>query len=63
MQFYHVQLAPDELGKNKQLILDDKMLVVAVRDKSSHKEVQEHNSAYEEIDITHFAEASKGPKA
>ncbi|HEK6440056.1 general stress protein, partial [Staphylococcus aureus] len=29
-------LAPDELEKYKQLILDDKMLVVAVRDKSSH---------------------------
>ncbi len=38
------------------------MLVVAVRDKSSHQEVHENNSAYEEIDITHFAEASKGPK-
>ncbi len=56
-------LAPDELEKYKQLILDDKMLVVAVRDKSSHQEVHENNSAYEEIDITHFAEASKGPKA
>ena len=33
-------LAPDELEKYKQLILDDKMLVVAVRDKSSHQEVQ-----------------------
>lgn len=39
------------------------MLVVAVRDKSSHQEVHENNSAYEEIDITHFAEASKYPKA
>ncbi|HDI8087152.1 general stress protein [Staphylococcus aureus] len=56
-------LALDELEKYKQLILDDKMLVVAVRDKSSHQEVHENNSAYEEIDITHFAEASKGPKA
>lgn len=56
-------LAPDELEKYKQLILDDKMLVVGVRDHSSHQEVLENNSAYEEVDITHFAEASKGPKA
>ena len=55
-------LAPDELEKYKQLILDDKMLV-GVRDHSSHQEVLENNSAYEEVDITHFAEASKGPKA
>ncbi len=53
-------LAPDELEKYKQLILDDKMLVVAVRDKSSHQEVHENNSAYE--DDTHFAE-HKGTKA
>ena len=47
-------LAPDELEKYKQLILDDKMLVVGVRDHSSHQEVLENNSAYEEVDITHF---------
>ena len=37
MQFYHATTAPDELEKYKQLILDDKMLVVGVRDHSSHQ--------------------------
>ncbi len=46
------------IQKYKQLILDDGFVVVAVHDKSSHKEVQEHNSAYEEIDITNFLKSS-----
>ena len=55
-------LAPDELEKYKQLILDDKMLVVGVRDHSSHQEVLENNSAYEEVDITHLLKHLKVPK-
>ncbi len=38
-------LAPDELEKYKQLILDDKMLVVAVRDNhhiTSFKNITQH---------------------
>ena len=47
-------LNDEELEKYKSEILNNKMLVVAERDDSSHKEVDEHNSAYENIDITHM---------
>ncbi|SQE72704.1 transcriptional regulator [Staphylococcus lugdunensis] len=56
-------LNDEELEKYKSEILNNKMLVVAERDDSSHKEVDEHNSAYENIDITHYANESKGPKS
>ena len=47
-------LTEDELESHKNDILNDK---------SSHQEVHENNSAYEEIDITHYAAESKGPKS
>ncbi|WP_367121151.1 general stress protein [Staphylococcus capitis] len=56
-------LTEDELESHKNDILNDKLLLVANRDCSSHDEVEENNSAYEEIDITHYAAESKGPKS
>lgn len=47
-------LTEDELESHKNDILNDKLLLVANRDRSSHDEVEENNSAYEEIDITHY---------
>lgn len=52
-----------ELDKYKALLLDEKMLLVARRDTTSHHEVNNNNAAYETVDITHFAEESKGPKS
>ena len=56
-------LTEDELESHKNDILNDKLLLVANRDRSSHDEVEENNSAYEERDITHYAAESKGPKS
>lgn len=56
-------LTEDELESHKNDILNDKLLLVTNRDRSSHDEVEENNSAYEEIDITHYAAESKGPKS
>ena len=56
-------LTEDELESHKHDILNDKLLLVAHRDRPSHDEVEENNSAYEEIDITHYAAESKGPKS
>ena len=56
-------LTDEEIENHKQDILDNKILVVARRDRSSHNEVEENNAAYEELDITHYAAKSKGPKA
>lgn len=56
-------LTEDELESHKNDILNDKLLLVANRDRFSHDEVEENNSAYEEIDITHYAAESKGPKS
>lgn len=55
-------LTDEEIENHKQDILDNKILVVARRDRSSHNEVEENNAAYEELDITHYAAESKGPK-
>ena len=56
-------LTDEEIENHKQDILDNKILVVARRDRSSHNEVEENNAAYEELDITHYSSESKGPKA
>lgn len=56
-------LTDEEIENHKQDILDNKILVVARRDRSSHNEVEENNAAYEELDIAHYAAESKGPKA
>lgn len=56
-------LTDEEIENHKQDIQDNKILVVARRDRSSHNEVEENNAAYEELDITHYAAESKGPKA
>ncbi|MCR1796629.1 general stress protein [Staphylococcus warneri] len=56
-------LTDEEIENHKQDILDNKILVVSRRDRSSHNEVEENNAAYEELDITHYAAESKGPKA
>ncbi|MDU7764562.1 MAG: hypothetical protein E7J95_06535, partial [Staphylococcus sp.] len=53
----------NELEGYKQDILNDKMLVVANSDRSSHDEVDDNNAAYKEVDITHYAAESEGPKA
>ena len=39
------------------------MLVVAVRDKSSHQEVHENNQLMKRLILHILLEASKGPKA
>ena len=56
-------LTDNELEGYKQDILNDKMLVVANSDRSSHDEVEDNNAAYTEVDITHYAAESEGPKA
>ncbi|MGZ2417236.1 heat induced stress protein YflT [Staphylococcus caledonicus] len=56
-------LTEDRLEEYKQEVLKGKYLVVANKDNTSHNEVEENNSAYEEIDITHYANESKGPKS
>ena len=57
------ELSEEQTEKYKKDILDGKFLVIANKDNSSHDEVEENNSAYEEIDITHYANESKGPKS
>ena len=39
------------------------MLVVANSDRSSYDEVEDNNAAYKEVDITHYAAESEGPKS
>lgn len=56
-------LTDNELEGYKQDILNDKMLVVANSDRSSHDEVEDNNAAYKEVGITHYAAESEGPKA
>ena len=56
-------LTDNELEGYKQDILNDKMLVVANSDRSSHDEVEDNNAAYKEVDITHYAAESEGPKS
>ncbi|PTE68140.1 hypothetical protein BUY46_09160 [Staphylococcus devriesei] len=56
-------LTEDRLEEYKQEVLKGKYLVVANKDNTSHNEVEENNSAYEKIDITHYANESKGPKS
>ncbi|WP_271048949.1 general stress protein [Staphylococcus epidermidis] len=56
-------LTDNELEGYKQDILNDKMLVVANSDRSSHDEVEDNNAAYKEVYITHYAAESEGPKA
>ncbi|RIL72972.1 hypothetical protein BUY49_01530 [Staphylococcus devriesei] len=56
-------LTKERLEEYKQEVLKGKFLVVATKDNTSHNEVEENNSAYEEIDITHYANESKGPKS
>lgn len=60
---YNHDLSEEEKEKYKQAIVDDHIVVVAKRDDSSHKEVEKRNSAYEELDITHYAAESEGPKS
>ena len=43
-------------------MLDGKFLVIARKDASSHNEVEKQRT-YEEVDITHYANESKGPKS
>lgn len=57
------KLSEDQLEKYKKEVLNDRILIVANKDNSSHDEIEENNSAYEEIDITHYANESKGPKS
>ena len=45
-------LTEEQLEEHKQDILDNKLLLVANRDNSSHDEVEDHNATYKEIDIT-----------
>ena len=47
----------------KKDVLDGKFLVITRKDASSHNEVEKNNAAYEEVDITHYANESDGPKS
>lgn len=56
-------LPENQFEDYKKEILEGNILVVTNRDNSSHKEVEENNSAYETTDITSYASESKGPKS
>ena len=57
------KLSDNQAEQYKKDMLDGKFLVIARKDASSHNEVEKNNAAYEEVDITHYANESKGPKS
>lgn len=57
------KLSDNQAEQYKKDVLDGKFLVIARKDASSHNEVEKNNAAYEEVDITHYANESKGPKS
>ncbi|HLR20080.1 MAG TPA: general stress protein [Staphylococcus sp.] len=61
----HYDLDDDEKSRYKKEILDNKYILVAVKDTSSHEEVENRNAAYESESVIshHYAEESKGPKS
>lgn len=61
----HYKLSDDEMERYKKEILDGHYLVVGVKDKSSHQEVENANAAYENETVLqhHYAEESNGPKS
>ena len=57
------KLSDNQAEQYKKDVLDGKFLVITRKDASSHNEVEKNNAAYEEVDITHYANESKGPKS
>ena len=57
------KLSDNQAEQYKKDVLDGKFLVIARKDASSHNEVEKNNAAYEEVDITHYANESDGPKS
>ena len=57
------KLSDNQAEQYKKDMLDGKFLVIARKDASSHNEVEKNNAAYEEVDITHYANESDGPKS
>lgn len=60
---HNFKLSDSQTEQYKKDVLDGKFLVIARKDSSSHNEVEKNNSAYEEVDITHYANESDGPKS
>ncbi|PTE43879.1 general stress protein [Staphylococcus equorum] len=61
----HYDITDDEKEHYKKEILNDKYIIVAARDTSSHEEVEKTNAAYESESVVghHYAEESNGPKS
>ena len=57
------KLSDNQAEQYKKDVLDGKFLVITRKDASSHNEVEKNNAAYEEVDITHYANESDGPKS
>ncbi|MCU5746529.1 general stress protein [Staphylococcus sp. SQ8-PEA] len=64
---YH--LSEEEEKRYKEAILDDKLILVASKDESNHREVEDNNAAYNDEEVNdqrkdeHYAEESEGPKS
>lgn len=62
-------LSEEEQERYKQEILNDKLILVASKDESNHKEVEDNNAAYTNEEVNdqdkdeHYAEESEGPKS
>ncbi|MCY1565595.1 general stress protein [Staphylococcus pettenkoferi] len=62
-------LSEEEQERYKKEILNDKLILVASKDESNHKEVEDNNAAYTDEEVNdqnkdeHYAEESEGPKS
>ncbi|ASE37401.1 MULTISPECIES: general stress protein [Staphylococcus] len=62
-------LSEEEQERYKKEILNDKLILVASKDESNHKEVEDNNAAYTDEEVNdqnrdeHYAEESDGPKS
>lgn len=62
-------LSEEEQERYKKEILNDKLILVASKDESNHKEVEDNNAVYTDEEVNdqnrdeHYAEESDGPKS
>ncbi|MEJ7488591.1 general stress protein [Staphylococcus pettenkoferi] len=62
-------LSEEEQERYKKEILNDKLILVASKGESNHKEVEDNNAAYTDEEVNdqdrdeHYAEESEGPKS
>ena len=62
-------LSEEEQERYKKEILNDKLILVASKDESNHKEVEDNNAAYTDEEVNdqdrdeQYAEESEGPKS